>query len=57
VWVSYDHGRTWKKVTVTHGKITVKNPAVGKAISLRTKITDKKNNTSTISIYNAYYGK
>lgn len=57
VWVSYDHGRTWKKVTVTHGRITVKNPAKGKAVSLRAKITDKKNNTSMISIYNAYYGK
>jgi hypothetical protein len=57
VWVSYDHGRTWKKVTVTHGRITVKNPAEGKAVSFRAKVTDKKNNTSTITIYNAYYGR
>ncbi|WP_424868250.1 S8 family peptidase [Streptomyces sp. SAI-229] len=57
VYVSYDSGKTWKKTTVTKGKITVKNPAKGKAVSLRAKITDKKGNTSTISVHNAYYGK
>ncbi|WP_210585513.1 S8 family serine peptidase [Streptomyces sp. GESEQ-35] len=57
VYVSYDYGQTWKKVTVTNGNITAKNPAKGKAISFHAKITDKKNNKSTVSIYNAYYGK
>jgi len=57
VYVSYDYGQTWKKVSVVNGKITVKNPAKGQAISFHAKITDKKNNKSTISIYNAYYGK
>ncbi|MEU4655247.1 S8 family serine peptidase [Streptomyces sp. NPDC023723] len=57
VYASYDTGKTWKKVTVTKGKITVKNPAKGKGISFRAKITDKKGNTSLISLYNAYYGK
>ncbi|MER6346708.1 S8 family peptidase [Streptomyces sp. NPDC001595] len=57
VYASYDYGQTWKKLTVTGGKITVKNPAKGKAISFHAKITDKKGNKSTISIYNAYYGK
>ncbi|WP_307037230.1 S8 family peptidase [Streptomyces canus] len=57
VYVSYDYGKTWKKVTVTGGKITVKNPEKGKAISFHAKIADKKGNKSTISIYNAYYGK
>ncbi|MFF0114081.1 S8 family peptidase [Streptomyces prasinus] len=57
VWVSYDAGKTWKKTTVTKGKITVKNPAKKKAISFRAKITDKNGNTSTISIHNAYHGK
>lgn len=57
VWVSYDYGQTWKKVTVVNGKITVTNPAKGKAISFHAKIADKKGNQSTISIYNAYYGK
>jgi len=57
VYVSYDYGQTWKKVSVVGGKIKVKNPAKGKAISFHAKIADKKNNKSTISIYNAYYGK
>ncbi|MEV7287112.1 S8 family serine peptidase [Streptomyces sp. NPDC093252] len=57
VYVSYDYGQTWKKVTVRDGKISVKSPAKGKAISFHAKISDKKNNKSTISIYNAYYGK
>ncbi|WP_399029411.1 S8 family peptidase [Streptomyces sp. 15-116A] len=57
VYVSYDYGKTWKKTEVKKGKITIKNPAKGKAISFHAKITDKKNNKSTISIYNAYYGK
>ncbi|UFR02657.1 S8 family serine peptidase [Streptomyces sp. Go40/10] len=56
VYVSYD-GKNFKKVTVKNGKITVKNPAKNKAISFRAKITDKKGNTSEITIYNAYFGK
>ncbi|MGW3493768.1 S8 family serine peptidase [Streptomyces sp. NPDC001020] len=57
VRVSYDDGRSWKKVTVTGGRITVRNPAKGKGISLRAAITDKQGNTSMVSIHNAYYGK
>ncbi|WP_235882338.1 S8 family peptidase [Streptomyces apricus] len=57
VYASYDYGQTWKKLTVTNGKVAVTNPAKGKAISFHAKITDKKGNKSTISIYNAYYGK
>ncbi|MFJ5301567.1 S8 family peptidase [Streptomyces sp. NPDC088350] len=57
VWVSYDYGQTWKKVPVVNGRITVTNPAKGKAISFHAKIADKKGNKSTVSIYNAYYGK
>ncbi|GGR33196.1 S8 family serine peptidase [Streptomyces griseomycini] len=56
-YVSYDYGKTWKKLEVKKGKITFKNPAKGKAVSFHAKITDKKGNKSTISIYNAYYGK
>ncbi|MFC3575967.1 S8 family peptidase [Streptomyces yaanensis] len=57
VWVSYDYGKTWTKLTVKDGKITYKNPAKGKGLSYKAKITDKNGNTSTISIYNALYGK
>ncbi|WP_225837175.1 S8 family peptidase [Streptomyces sp. NK08204] len=56
VYVSYD-GKTWKKVDVRGGKITVKNPAKGKSVSFRAKIADKQGNTSTITIHDAYYGK
>ncbi len=57
VYASYDYGKTWKKLTVKDGKVSVKNPAKGKAISFHAKIADKKGNKSTISIYNAYFGK
>ncbi|MFJ7300185.1 S8 family peptidase [Streptomyces sp. NPDC099088] len=57
VYVSYDYGHTWKKVTVVKGKIKIKNPAKGKAVSFHAKIADKKGNKSTVSVYNAYYGK
>lgn len=56
VYVSYD-GKTFKKVDVRGGKITVKNPAKGKSVSFRSEITDKKGNTSKITIYDAYFGK
>ncbi|MEV5877166.1 S8 family peptidase [Streptomyces sp. NPDC052101] len=56
VYVSYD-GRTFQKADVRGGRITVKNPAKGKSLSLRAEITDKKGNTSEITIYDAYFGK
>ncbi|WP_446459291.1 S8 family peptidase [Streptomyces rubiginosohelvolus] len=56
-YVSYNGGKTWKKVTVKKGKITVKNPAKNKAISFSAKVTDKKGNTSSVKIYSAYLGK
>ncbi|MFI5998190.1 S8 family peptidase [Streptomyces sp. NPDC051362] len=57
VWASHDGGKHWTKVKVANGKISVRNPAKGKAISFRAEVTDKKGNKSTLSIHNAYYGK
>ncbi|MGW4201683.1 S8 family peptidase [Streptomyces sp. NPDC004726] len=57
VYVSYDQGKSWKKHEVKDGRITVKNPAKGKSISYRAVVVDKQNNTSTVSIHNAYYGR
>lgn len=57
VYVSYNAGKTWKKVTVKKGAISVKNPAKGKSISFAAKVTDRKGNLSTVAIYDAYYGK
>lgn len=56
-YVSHDGGKNWKKVPVKKGKITVKNPAKGKAVSFAAKVTDKKGNTSKVRIYSAYLGK
>ncbi|WP_320781354.1 S8 family peptidase [Streptomyces sp. CRN 30] len=57
VYVSYDAGKKWTKVTVTKGKVSYKNPAKGKGIALRAAIADKKGNKSSVTIYNAYHGK
>ncbi|MER7725315.1 S8 family serine peptidase [Streptomyces sp. NPDC096323] len=57
VYVSYDAGKTWKKTAVKKGKISVKNPAKKKSLSFKAKVTDKKGNTSSVAIYNAYFGK
>ncbi|MFE7113412.1 hypothetical protein ACFU98_44695 [Streptomyces sp. NPDC057575] len=57
VRVSYNDGRSWNKATATGGRITVRNPAKGKGVSLRAEITDKQGNTSMVSIRNAYYSK
>ncbi|WP_328905460.1 S8 family serine peptidase [Streptomyces sp. NBC_00234] len=57
VYVSYNAGKTWKKVTVKKGAISVKNPAKGKSISFAAKVTDRRGNLSTVAVYNAYYGK
>ncbi|MGW1427140.1 S8 family peptidase [Streptomyces sp. NPDC002431] len=57
VYVSYNSGKTWKKVTVKSGKISVKNPGKGKSISYRANVTDKKGNKASVSIYDTYFGK
>ncbi|MFG3409584.1 S8 family serine peptidase [Streptomyces sp. NPDC048142] len=56
-YVSHNGGKSWKKVTVKKGKITVRNPAKGRTISFAAKVTDKKGNTSSVRIYHAYLGK
>ncbi|TQE19752.1 peptidase S8 [Streptomyces ipomoeae] len=57
VHASYDDGRTWRKLTVRNGQVSVKNPAKGKGIAFRAEITDSKGNTSVIAVHNAYLGK
>ncbi|MFF8915307.1 S8 family serine peptidase [Streptomyces sp. NPDC015032] len=57
VYVSYNSGKTWKKVSVKSGKISVKNPAKGKSLSYKADVTDKKGNKSSVTIYNACFGK
>ncbi|WP_327250530.1 S8 family peptidase [Streptomyces sp. NBC_01244] len=55
--VSADGGKTWKRVTVTDGAFSVRNPAKGQGISFRAKVTDKQGNVSEVTIHNAYLGK
>ncbi|WP_409374870.1 S8 family peptidase [Streptomyces griseolus] len=57
VWVSHDSGKTWKKVSVKSGRISVKNPAKGKSVSFKAQVTDKRGNTSKVTVFDAYRGK
>ncbi|MET9297103.1 S8 family peptidase [Streptomyces sp. NPDC003077] len=64
VYVSYDGGAHWQKTAVHGGKnggkklsVTVRNPDVGKGISFKASVTDKRGNTLTQTIVNAYRGK
>ncbi|MFI5793289.1 S8 family serine peptidase [Streptomyces sp. NPDC051677] len=57
VWVSYDHGRTWTRSPVTGGRITVTNPAAGESVSFRATAVDRKGNTGSVSVYDAYYAR
>ncbi|WP_329316454.1 S8 family peptidase [Streptomyces sp. NBC_01262] len=57
VYVSFDGGAHWKKLTVRSGKVKVKNPKAGKGVSFKAKVTDKKGNTLTQTIVNAYRTK
>lgn len=57
VYVSYDGGTTWQKTPVKNGTITVKNPPKTKSISFRANITDKQGNRSSVTVYDAYFGK
>ncbi|CAL9439597.1 S8 family peptidase [Streptomyces sp. enrichment culture] len=57
VHVSYDGGRTWKKAAVTKGAITVRNPAKGRSVSFRAKVTDTRGTVSTVAIHHAYHGR
>ncbi|MCX5402465.1 S8 family serine peptidase [Streptomyces sp. NBC_00335] len=55
--VSEDGGTTWKRVTVTDGAFSVRNPAKDRGISFRAQVTDKQGNVSEVTIINAYLGK
>ncbi|MFF9177020.1 S8 family serine peptidase [Streptomyces sp. NPDC014793] len=56
VYVSYD-GKTFRRTEVRDGKVTVRNPARNRSVSFRARITDRKGNTSLITVHDAYYGE
>ncbi|MER0241064.1 S8 family serine peptidase [Streptomyces sp. HSW2009] len=54
VYVSYDDGKKWKKLPVRAGKVSVKNPGPGKAVSFKAEAADKQGNTVSQTIHSAY---
>ncbi|MFD5553691.1 S8 family serine peptidase [Streptomyces sp. NPDC127068] len=57
VYASYDRGRTWRRLTIRDGAVSVQNPAAGRGVALRAKVTDRQGNTSTVSLHDAYLGR
>ncbi|MFF8955446.1 S8 family serine peptidase [Streptomyces sp. NPDC014894] len=57
VSVSYDGGRSWKKLTVSKGRTTLRNPAEGKSLALRGEVADKKGGRASVTVYDAYFGR
>ncbi|NEB37744.1 S8 family serine peptidase [Streptomyces sp. SID14515] len=56
VLVSYEDDK-WLPAKVTAGKVTVRAPEKGKAVSLKAVVLDKKDNESTVTIHNAFFGR
>ncbi|MFD8591471.1 S8 family serine peptidase [Streptomyces sp. NPDC059637] len=57
VQVSYDGGKTWKRAKVAQGKVKLKHPKAAGTVSFRAKAADRKGNTVTQTIVNAYLTK
>ncbi|MFG3023073.1 hypothetical protein ACGFZQ_31745 [Streptomyces sp. NPDC048254] len=55
--VSYDGGRHWTGLAVSHGHVTYENPAKGRTVSFKHRIADRKGNASAVTVYDAYAGK
>ncbi|MEW5538824.1 S8 family serine peptidase [Streptomyces cyaneofuscatus] len=56
VQVSYD-GTTWLSAPAGSGKVTVRAPEKGKAVSLKAVVTDKDGNRSAVTIHDAFFGR
>jgi hypothetical protein len=54
VKVSFDDGRTWRKVPAVGGFATVRNPAAGGFVSLRASAQDVRGNAVDETIIRAY---
>ncbi|MFD8570599.1 S8 family serine peptidase [Streptomyces sp. NPDC059639] len=57
VQASYDDGATWQKLTVKHGKASLKAPAKGKGVALRGEVVDRQGNTSEVTVHHAFLGR
>lgn len=54
VSASYDGGRTWRKLPVVKGRVTVRNPGKGRTVSFTAVVKDTKGNALTQTIIDAY---
>ncbi|MFE6774534.1 S8 family serine peptidase [Streptomyces sp. NPDC057702] len=54
VHVSDDNGAHWKKLAITAGKVSVKNPGPGGSVSFRARATDRQGNTVNQTLHEAY---
>lgn len=57
VSVSYDAGKTWRKLVVHKGAVTVHNPAAGGSVSFRADVSDRNGDTFSQTINDAYRTK
>jgi hypothetical protein len=58
VWVSFDNGASWQKVTASkhggHWLVKISNPADGGVVSLRTTVTDVHGDSTSETVIGAY---
>ncbi|MEV6951652.1 S8 family serine peptidase [Streptomyces sp. NPDC051183] len=52
--VSYDEGYTWQPLAVKDGKVSVRTPERGAAVSLRATVTDRAGNKAEVTVIRAY---
>ncbi|MFE9659513.1 S8 family serine peptidase [Streptomyces sp. NPDC005955] len=57
VHASYDGGASWDEQEVRDGKVSVRNPAAGRDVSLRARLVDRDGNVSTVTVHDAYRGR
>ncbi|MEV6419166.1 S8 family serine peptidase [Streptomyces sp. NPDC051662] len=57
VSVSYDGGKSWRRLVVRKGVVTVDNPAAGGTVSFRADVRDREGNAFSQTITDAYRTK
>ncbi|MEV0095873.1 S8 family serine peptidase [Streptomyces sp. NPDC050738] len=57
VEASYDNGVTWQKLSLKHGKVSLRVPAQGKSVALRAEVVDQQGTISTVAVYDAFLGR
>ncbi|MYW67085.1 S8 family serine peptidase [Streptomyces sp. SID8379] len=57
VEASYDSGATWQKLSLKHGRASLRAPAVDKGVALRAEVVDQQGNISKLAVYDAFLGR